>query len=642
MIDLVNTDFKFDKMFRNAAIFLWFLGVFQITYSVTDFFAQFTENGLVFQNRYQFKNTTLTGIIGKDFNFFRSNGKPICEYVHNCMLDKNIHLGIDFVKQDGFRVTWTSKNASSKFRDCFYLNSPTMNWFGGPEVYDQTRLEKINLDGNTPYTIRKSNNFAVAERFWLNSLGTYIFVDDAVPLFVDQNSERVCFISKPEDPYINRNRTILQYYIMTFNNSLSAHVDAVKYHLGSQRERPSEKMMFEPIWTTSIKYKKNIDDAKVREFAKTIHSYKWTGQIQIDEQWEDCFGSLVVDKNKFPDIKSTIAYIKSLNHSSVKLWVSPFVNDECKISQEGIEKGYFVKDVNGNTTVSWWESNNAHQIDFTNPKAFSWFSSRLKVLKADTGVDGFRFDAGETDYALKPSEFYSVKDQENVPNILTTQYVDAAAQFGEFVDVRAAWRTQKQAIYTRMVDKDSVWGYNNGLKSLIPTLIQMNMNGYSLVLPSVIGGKGGDHKPTPELLIRWTQANLFMVAMQFGHLPWEYHSDSFDVIKIINDCFSIRRKYHKRFLDALTLNSRNGRPVNSPIWWIDPYNPTAYTYDDEYLLGMYILVAPILTEGAVSRDIYLPTGAWKDGQHGTMYQGPVLIKNYSAPIKVLPYFENII
>lgn len=30
----------------------------------------------------------------------------------------------------------------------------------------------------------------------------------------------------------------------------------------------------------------------------------------------------------------------------------------------------------------------------------------------------------------------------------------------------------------------------------------------------------------------------------------------------------------------------------------------------EYLLGEKILVAPVLTEGAVSRDIYLPSGTW--------------------------------
>lgn len=62
--------------------------------------------------------------------------------------------------------------------------------------------------------------------------------------------------------------------------------------------------------------------------------------------------------------------------------------------------GYFVRNENGSTKAIWWESEDAHQIDFTNPEAAEWFSSRIAVLKDDPGVDGFKFDAGETDYAI--------------------------------------------------------------------------------------------------------------------------------------------------------------------------------------------------------------------------------------------------
>lgn len=48
------------------------------------------------------------------------------------------------------------------------------------------------------------------------------------------------------------------------------------------------------------------------------------------------------------------------------------------------------------------------------------------------------------------------------------------------------------------------------------------------VLPDMIGGNGYTEKPTPELMVRWTQANTFMPTMQFSYLPWEITSD--DVI----------------------------------------------------------------------------------------------------------------
>jgi alpha-glucosidase (family GH31 glycosyl hydrolase) len=58
----------------------------------------------------------------------------------------------------------------------------------------------------------------------------------------------------------------------------------------------------------------------------------------------------------------------------------------------------------------------------------------------------------------------------------------------------------------------------------------------------------------------------------------------------------------------------------------------------EYLLGEKILVAPIVEEGGTSRDIVLPSGSWKDGNDGKVYEGPQILEDYSAPIDVLPFF----
>lgn len=101
--------------------------------------------------------------------------------------------------------------------------------------------------------------------------------------------------------------------------------------------------------------------------------------------------------------------------------------------------GYFVKNENGSTRAIWWESDDAHQIDFTNPEAAKWFSTRIAVLKEDPGVDGFKFDAGETDYAIPPS-LYENMDPEEVPNCLTIHYVKTCAEFGDLIEVRSAWR----------------------------------------------------------------------------------------------------------------------------------------------------------------------------------------------------------
>ena len=51
-------------------------------------------------------------------------------------------------------------------------------------------------------------------------------------------------------------------------------------------------------------------------------------------------------------------------------------------------------------------------------------------------------------------------------------------------------------------------------------------------------------------------------------------------------------------------------------------------------------MAPVIEEGATSRDVYLPAGKWKDGNSNKEYAGPVWL-DYEAPLNVLPYFYKI-
>lgn len=93
------------------------------------------------------------------------------------------------------------------------------------------------------------------------------------------------------------------------------------------------------------------------------------------------------------------------------------------------------------------------------------------------------------------------------------------------------FRTQDLPIFVRMFDRDSIWGLNNGLSTIITTSIQMSLNGYNYVLPDMIGGNGFNlnHEaadfPTKELFIRWVQANTFLPAMQFSFVPWQFDNE---------------------------------------------------------------------------------------------------------------------
>jgi len=47
-----------------------------------------------------------------------------------------------------------------------------------------------------------------------------------------------------------------------------------------------------------------------------------------------------------------------------------------------------------------------------------------------------------------------------------------------------------------------------------------------------------------------------------------------------------------------------------------------------------------MEEGAVTRDIYLPEGLWRDMNTGLVHDGLSWLRDYPAPLDTLPYFES--
>ena len=155
---------------------------------------------------------------------------------------------------------------------------------------------------------------------------------------------------------------------------------------------------------------------------------------------------------------------------------------------------------------------------------------RLKKLEA-LGIDSFKFDAGEESFLPQSPALTGPKDLQ--PGIYTLNYTsNLAKHFDDNIEARVGWRTQKLPIFVRMIDKDTRWTWNNGLPTLITTLIQMNLNGYVFVLPDMIGGNGylggkinETELPPKNMFIRWLQANVFMPSLQYSFVPWDFDNE---------------------------------------------------------------------------------------------------------------------
>ncbi|KAF4525153.1 hypothetical protein B566_EDAN014770 [Ephemera danica] len=516
--------------------------------------------------------------------------------------------------------TWTSPDLT-EVRDC--VSFGTANWYGGPEQKEQLwPVEKLKKRDYS-YVTKEDDNMGIAERIWINSEGIYFYVAPEIPLYIDSNvndDNRLCFVSKFDRPYLPVAELQLRYSLCSLPDAIQAqnHYVTVTLPNGKPRAVPDLRMIEHPIWSTWARYKRDINESVVEAFANEILFYGYlNSQIEIDDLWETCYGELTFDLQKFPDPAGLTQRLKAIGYR-VTLWVHPFVNFNCPSFEAWRAAGYFVHDEEGNVRTQWWNGLQAAIVDFTNPNASSWYVNRLLALKESSGVDSFKYDAGETSWMPNPRILNAPPELQ--PNIYSAKYVRAldVPELGPISEIRSGFETKDLPTFVRMVDKDSHWGINNGLRSLVTTLLAMNMAGYSIVLPDMIGGNGyGNDVITPELFVRWLQATTFMSTLQF----------------------SLTSEIGKAMLQAVT----EGKPVNSPVFYaaknISADDPAIFAIDDQFMLGERILVAPVLDEGAISRDVYLPSGAWQDMNSGTQYAGAQWLRNFPVPIDKIAAFQ---
>ncbi|MFA7125521.1 MAG: hypothetical protein WC129_05765, partial [Sphaerochaetaceae bacterium] len=84
----------------------------------------------------------------------------------------------------------------------------------------------------------------------------------------------------------------------------------------------------------------------------------------------------------------------------------------------------------------------------------------------------------------------------------------------------------------------------------------------------------------------------------------------------------------------------SAKPLVKPLWFEWPQDETAWKIWDEYLLGSDLLVAPIVEEGATSRDVYLPKGLWKALDGTQTIEGPCTIRR-EVPLESVAVFVRL-
>ena len=443
-------------------------------------------------------------------------------------------------------------------------------------------------------------------------------------------------------------------------------------------QQPSLEMMRAPIWSTWARYKMDVTQQKVLNFASEIVQNGYPrSHMEIDDRWSPYYGDLEFDADKFPDPSGMISRLTARGFTTT-LWVTPFAEPNSRAYSEGREKGYWLlgQGTHEPAAITWWQGEGV-ALNVSHPGALDWMEARLRRLMDATGVSGFKFDAGE-------AQFVTVIGGE--ANSYCREWAAFAARFGGGGEVRCASGSQSAGIWTREFDKDSRWSHHNGLRSLLTSALHLGVLGYPFVLPDMVGGNaysdemlndgsqgtppqvsptiGGESKgedagppsaseaepppskealsslffgnlPARELYVRWCAANALLPAVQFSIAPWQYDADAVRACKKAMDL----RESKLPMLEKLAQHAAlSGEPIVKPLWYHDPNDPTCQWLDDEFLLGNSTLVAPVLEAGATSRPIYLPRGEWVDLRQ-RVYRGPTWMVAYPVAADELAIFE---
>lgn len=243
----------------------------------------------------------------------------------------------------------------------------------------------------------------------------------------------------------------------------------------------------------------------------------------------------------------------------------------------------------------------------------------------------------------------------------------------------ASSKRPKAPAFVHLTTLNSSW---EGLRSVIPNVLNLGVIGYPFINPGPVGGEvtngsragrltpeegaelfriprqlaaetngtesgPGLHFnqsaiPETELYIRWWQLATFLPQLHFTTPPSVYRDYNIaPVAKALKDIKEniVNPKLISFGREAMELS----KPVIRPLWMLDPTDPVAQRIDDQFLIGDKILVAPVLHKGARRRDVYLPrseqgAGVWKRGTDGTFFEGGQWLNNSVADLDTVLFY----
>lgn len=289
--------------------------------------------------------------------------------------------------------------------------------------------------------------------------------------------------------------------------------------------------------------------------------------------------------------------------------------------------------------------------DFTSTAATNWWMSKRDYLVDDVGVDGFKTDGSEAIFGRNLTFADGRKGDEmhnGYPNSYTGAY-NTYLQTKKGNNAVVFGRAGTAGAQTRGIfwagDQTSSF---DAFQEAVRAGISAGQSGVPYWTWDLAGFTGSF--PSAELYLRSAAMATFAPVMQFhsekanpssseARTPWNVQARTGDtsVISTFRKFANVRMNLLPYIYTEAKRSADTGVPMMRAMNIDFPNDTMAASQEMQYMFGDQLLVAPITTQGATSKDVYIPAGEWYDLWYNGRFTGPAT-KTYNAGTNTIPVY----
>jgi alpha-D-xyloside xylohydrolase len=376
-------------------------------------------------------------------------------------------------------------------------------------------------------------------------------------------------------------------------------------------------------------------------------------------------GDFRFDEEFFPDPRAMAEELKQLGMElMVSVW--PQIDLQSENFNEMKQNGLLVKPEMG-VNICMQFGGDSVFYDATNPAARSYVWDKCRKNYYDHGIKLFWLDEAEPEYTVYDFDNYRYYAGPNVqvgniyPQLYSRTFYEGMEKEGQrdIVNlVRCAWAGSQR--YGALVWSGDIHSDYADFRKQICAGLHMGLCGIPWWTTDIGGFGGGDPEDEGfrKLLIRWFQYGAFCPVMRLhgdrkptttlygkngrpalftggDNEVWSYGQETYEILVKYMKLREAMRPYTRELMRQA---HEKGTPVMRAMFYEFPEDPVCWTLKDQYMYGGDILVAPVVYEGACSREVYLPEGAaWTSLHDGKVYAGGRAV-SAAAPLDVIPAF----